>query len=137
MTSAFSENTVAQLADGTRMVWERDAGPLKANVPTSFKFTVEEKDGSPARGLKLVHGHGGACRSRCYGFERLCSHSSCRFSIHGSAGYGTSRAYVPIRRGVCNDHGHGACQFLGFTSAQVQLPLWVPAPGGLSRLRSN
>jgi hypothetical protein len=56
LTSAFSENTVAQLTDGARMVWERDAGPVKANVPTSFKFRVEEKDGSPARGLEPYMG---------------------------------------------------------------------------------
>jgi hypothetical protein len=38
------------------MVWLRDAGPLKANVPTSFKFRVEEKDGSPARNLEPYMG---------------------------------------------------------------------------------
>jgi hypothetical protein len=52
----LSESTVALLSDGARVVWERDAGPLKANVPASFKFRVEEKDGSPARSLEPYMG---------------------------------------------------------------------------------
>ena len=38
------------------MVWLRDAGTLEANVPMSFKFRVEEKDGSPARNLEPYMG---------------------------------------------------------------------------------
>jgi len=53
---AVSDTTEAQLSDGGRMVWLRGAGPLKANVATSFKFRVEEKDGSPARNLEPYMG---------------------------------------------------------------------------------
>jgi len=56
VTNSSSDTTVAQLPDGRRMVWERDAGALKANVPTSFKFRVEEKDGSPAHGMEPYMG---------------------------------------------------------------------------------
>lgn len=56
LTSPISEITVAQLPDGTRMVWERGDGPLIANVPTSFKFRVEGKDGLPARDLEPYMG---------------------------------------------------------------------------------
>ncbi|HYK05696.1 MAG TPA: hypothetical protein VE974_28360 [Thermoanaerobaculia bacterium] len=56
MSPPFSEATVAQLPDGGRVVWERGGGPLKANVPTSFKFRVEEQDGSPARDLEPYMG---------------------------------------------------------------------------------
>ncbi len=56
LATPLSENTVAQLADGARIVWERDAGSLRANMPTSFKFRVEENDGSPARGLEPYMG---------------------------------------------------------------------------------
>jgi len=52
----LSQPTVAQLSDGARVVWERDGDSLKANVPASFKFRVEEKDGSPARGLEPYMG---------------------------------------------------------------------------------
>ena len=56
LAPAVSDTTEAQLSDGGRMVWLRGAGPLKANVPTSFKFRVEEKDGSPARNLEPYMG---------------------------------------------------------------------------------
>jgi hypothetical protein len=38
------------------MVWQRGEVPLKANVPASFRFRVEEKDGSPARDLQPYMG---------------------------------------------------------------------------------
>lgn len=47
---------VAQLPGGGRMIWERADGPLQANVGTSFKFRVEEADGSPARDLEPYMG---------------------------------------------------------------------------------
>ncbi len=56
LTTPFSEATVAQLPDGGRMVWERVDGPLRANLPTSFRFRVEERDGSPARDLEPYMG---------------------------------------------------------------------------------
>jgi hypothetical protein len=56
LTTPLSETTVAELPDGARMVWERGNGLLKANVPTSFKFRVEDKDGSPARDLEPYMG---------------------------------------------------------------------------------
>jgi hypothetical protein len=51
-----SDTDTAQLADGARMIWERTDVPLKTNVPRSFKFRVEEKDGSPARNLEPYMG---------------------------------------------------------------------------------
>jgi hypothetical protein len=51
-----SDATVAPLPDGARLVWERGSGPLKANVPTSFKFRVEANDGSPVRDLEPYMG---------------------------------------------------------------------------------
>jgi hypothetical protein len=55
-TPPSAEATVARLPDGGRVVWERGGVPLKANVPTSFRFRVEEKDGSPARDLEPYMG---------------------------------------------------------------------------------
>lgn len=56
LTTPVAESNVAQLPDGARIIWERGNGPLRANVPASFKFRVEEKDGSPARGLQPYMG---------------------------------------------------------------------------------
>jgi hypothetical protein len=56
LTAPLSETAVVGLADGARVVWERGASALKANEPTSFKFRVEEKDGSPTRSLEPYMG---------------------------------------------------------------------------------
>jgi hypothetical protein len=66
LPAPISETTVAQLPDGARVVWERDAGPLKANVPASFKFRVEDKDGSPARGLEPYMGMAAHAQVVCF-----------------------------------------------------------------------
>jgi len=51
-----SDTDTAQLADGARMIWERSNVPLEPNVASSFKFRVEEKDGTPARNLEPYMG---------------------------------------------------------------------------------
>ncbi len=49
-------STVSELPDGGRMVWERDATPLRANVAMPFRFRVEGKDGKPAEDLEPYMG---------------------------------------------------------------------------------
>lgn len=66
LAAPLSESTVAQLPDGARVVWERGADSLRANVPASFKFRVEEKDGSPARGLEPYMGMTAHAQVVCY-----------------------------------------------------------------------
>lgn len=43
-----ASDSVSALSDGYRMIWERDAAPLKANVPQWFRFRIEDKEGDPA-----------------------------------------------------------------------------------------
>jgi hypothetical protein len=50
---------VSQLADGGRIVWQRGSGPLKANTPMNFKFSVGDKDGKPAKDLEPYMGMAG------------------------------------------------------------------------------
>ncbi|MBZ5509114.1 MAG: hypothetical protein LAO78_26950 [Acidobacteriia bacterium] len=66
LTAPLSESTVAPLSGGARVVWERGADSLKANVPVSFKFRVEEKDGSPARGLEPYMGMAAHAQVVCF-----------------------------------------------------------------------
>ncbi len=54
-----SSATISQLDDGYRMVWERDASPLKANVPVWFRFRIEDKDGRPATDMESYMGMAG------------------------------------------------------------------------------
>ena len=55
---AAADQTSA-LSDGYRMVWERDAQPLKANVPVWFRFRVVDKSGKPASDLEDYMGMAG------------------------------------------------------------------------------
>jgi len=51
--------SVAQLAGGGRIVWERGSGPLAANAAMVFKFKVEDKEGNPAKDLEPYMGMAG------------------------------------------------------------------------------
>lgn len=59
-TSSAQDNLTAPLADGGRMVWERDAStPLKSNAAMDFKFLVEDKNGQPVADLEPYMGMAG------------------------------------------------------------------------------
>ena len=45
LTPTKDDATLAQLPDGGRMIWERDPSPLRANVPMSFRFRIEDRSG--------------------------------------------------------------------------------------------
>jgi hypothetical protein len=38
------------------MIWQRDPGPLKSDVPLSFQFLVQDQDGKPAHDLEPYMG---------------------------------------------------------------------------------
>ena len=52
-------DNVAQLPDGSRMVWERGSQPLHAEDAFWFRFRVEDKDGKPAPDLEPYMGMAG------------------------------------------------------------------------------
>jgi len=56
ISQADSNRTTAQLADGSRMIWERNAGPLQAKRAMFFRFRLEDADGKPARDVELYMG---------------------------------------------------------------------------------
>ena len=56
IASADATRTTAPLSGGYRMVWERDAAPLKARRANLFRFRVENADGKPADDLELYMG---------------------------------------------------------------------------------
>jgi hypothetical protein len=57
--AAGKDNSVSQLPDGGRMIWERDQGPLKATTAMDFKFSVRDKDGKPVQDLEPYMGMAG------------------------------------------------------------------------------
>ena len=56
ISHANFNRTTAQLPDGSRMVWEREPGPLHARRATFFRFRLEDADGKPARDVELYMG---------------------------------------------------------------------------------
>jgi hypothetical protein len=56
VSQADPNRTVAQLPDGSRMIWERDPGPLHAKRAMYFRFRLEDADGKPAQNVELYMG---------------------------------------------------------------------------------
>jgi hypothetical protein len=56
LTPNGSDTSVAQLADGGRIGWEKGSAPLVANTAMVFKFRVEDKDGKPAKDMEPYMG---------------------------------------------------------------------------------
>lgn len=54
-----SADNVCQLADGYRMIWERDSAPLATGQPIWFRFRIEDRNGQPATGLEDYMGMAG------------------------------------------------------------------------------
>jgi len=56
VSQSEKNSTESIFTDGLRMIWQRDPGPLKSNVPMEFRFLIEGKDGKPARDLEPYMG---------------------------------------------------------------------------------
>src|SRR5579863_48413 len=74
LTPTKDDAALAQLPDGGRMIWERDASPLRANVPMSFRFRIEDRNGRAAQDLEPymgMAGHAAFVRSDCSVFAHI------------------------------------------------------------------
>ena len=56
LSSSSADTTTSMLSDGTQVIWNRDAGPVKANAPMILKFEVRDKSGAPATDLEPYMG---------------------------------------------------------------------------------
>jgi len=72
------DTSESPLTDGGHLVWDRatplHGGPMKANVPLSFRFRVLAKDGQPARDLEPymgMAGHAEFVRADCTVFAHV------------------------------------------------------------------
>lgn len=127
---ADPKRTVAQLADGTRMVWEREPGPLHAKRAVFFKFRLEDADGKPAQDTELYMGMPGhaafvaADRSVFAHVHPSGSVPMASLSLTQNAGDGgAAMAAMPGMAGM--DHS-------GMTMAlppEVSFPYGFPKPG--------
>jgi hypothetical protein len=53
------DSSISVLPDGGRIVWQRPAGDLKANVSLEFIFIVQDKDGKPVQDMQPYMGMAG------------------------------------------------------------------------------
>jgi hypothetical protein len=56
LPEAPKDNPTYIFADGNRMIWQRDALPLKSNSALAFKFEVQDKNGKAAADLEPYMG---------------------------------------------------------------------------------
>ena len=100
LTAQTANVSVAQLADGGRIVWEKGSAPLVANTAMVFKFKVEDKDGNPAKDMQQYMGMAGHA-------EFVSADMSVFAHIHpaGSA----SMAAVEMANGAPNGPPKGTC----------------------------
>jgi hypothetical protein len=59
LSAESTDVSVAQLADGGRIVWEKGSAPLVANTAMVFKFRVEDQDRKPAKDMEPYMGMAG------------------------------------------------------------------------------
>jgi hypothetical protein len=57
--TVIAGDRVAELADGYRVVWQRNAAPLKARKPYWFRFRIEDRNGQPASEMENYMGMAG------------------------------------------------------------------------------
>jgi len=78
LTQSAESSTESSLPDGGRLVWDPEASlhgvPPTANVPVSFRFRVEDKNGQPAQDLEAymgMAGHAAFVRADCTVFAHI------------------------------------------------------------------
>jgi hypothetical protein len=116
---------VAQLSDGYRMVWDRDAGArrklpmtFKINQPIWFRFRVEDKEGKPADLEPYMGMAGHAAFIRADG--KIFAHVHPAGSVSMAAvALAKNAAQQPEMTGMHMDPVHG----------QVSFPYGFPKPG--------
>ncbi len=129
ISQATRDSTVSQLANGGRMVWERDAAPLRANVPTTFRFRVEDKDGKPAQDLEPymgMPGHAEFVRSDLSVFAHVHPAGSVSMAALELAQASLMPAVTGVPR---NSMPAGMSMPTGALPPEVSFPYGFPQPG--------
>jgi hypothetical protein len=119
LAAQAGDTSVAQLADGGRIVWEKGSAPLVANTAMVFKFRVEDKDGNPAKDMEPYMGMAGHA-------EFVSSDMSVFAHIHpaGSA----SMAALDLANGTTEGPAKGACGITDQCAMPTGMAMLMPAP---------
>jgi hypothetical protein len=59
LVTPAADSVNSSIPDGGHIVWQRPAGPLKANVPMEFTFAVKDNEGRPAQDMEPYMGMAG------------------------------------------------------------------------------
>lgn len=116
------------LADGTRVVWERDAAPMRANTPMLLRFAVQDKNGSPDHDLEPYMGmaaHAEIVASDLSVFAHIHPSGSVPMAalMMASADVGkTSASMMPAMSGMENTSPESV-------SPEISMPYGFPKPG--------
>jgi hypothetical protein len=116
LSTAGSARTVAELPDGSRMVWLREPAPLKAKRMTIFRFRIEDRQGRPAGDLEPYMGMAGHAA-----FIR--SDASVFAHVHPTGS--VPMASVLLAQAAADPHAGMHHQ----TPSEVAFPYGVPRPG--------
>jgi hypothetical protein len=121
--SLAPSDKTAQLSDGYRMVWERDASPLRAQQAVVFHFLVEDKNGKPATDLENYMGMAG---------HAVFMSDDGKVFAHVHPEGSVSMAALAMAQGsgaTANSSGTMSGMNMGPKSAEVSFPYGFPQPG--------
>jgi hypothetical protein len=120
--------TVSQLANGGRMAWHRPSGPLEANTPMNFKFSVEDNDGKPATNMEPYMGMAGHA-------EFVSTDLAVFAHVHpaGSVSMAALELARTAQAGVSGEMQVGAPMAMPMATSNVPLSSEVSFPYGFPR----
>ena len=105
------------LADGYRMVWDRESAPLRARRPYEFRFHLEDEHGRPAGAIELYMG--------MLGHAAFVSDDRSVFAhVHPSGS-----APMPAIQLAQPDNPHAGMLMQPTLPASVSFPYGFPKPG--------
>jgi hypothetical protein len=129
ISQADPNRTIAQLADGSRMIWERDPGPLHARRAMFFRFRLEDADGKPAQDVGLymgMPGHAAFVRSDRSVFAHVHPSGSVPMaSLSLTQNAGDGGAAMAGMAGM----DHSGMSMIRALPPEVSFPYGFPKPG--------
>ena len=135
LTPTKDDSTLVQLPDGGRMIWERDSSPLRANVPMSFRFRIEDRNGRAAKDLEPymgMAGHAAFVRSDCSVFAHIHPTGSVSMAAlqlaQASLPPASPRATEPQLMNRRDSHS-AMVMTMNVSSPEVSFPYGFPKPG--------
>jgi len=131
LAAGVAPQTTSALAGGGQMIWERDAAPLRANVPSIFRFRVENGQGQLATDLQPYMGmaaHAAIVKSDASVFAHI--HPTGSVSM---AAFEIAQADLPGGLGNSNGGMAGMAMPAAKTATsfgpEISFPYGFPKPG--------